>query len=134
MANIVGVLGPLPQEVGDKWEKEHLQDYIECLLEHGPFKLTSLENRMVALVTDPPEKGFTAEEIVDLEFLLIQMLQYQPVDRCSADTVVASLPASWSPKPPRSIQLDLSPEINRYDPTYIIPRCAVADGYRLLSS
>jgi hypothetical protein len=75
--------------------------YRLCLLEpeHGPFKLTSLAERMVDLVIDPPEKEFTAEEIVDLEFHLIERLHYKPVDRCSAATVVASLPASWYPKP-----------------------------------
>jgi hypothetical protein len=35
---------------------------------------------MQDLVTDPPSEGFTAEEIADLVFLLLEMLQYRPVD------------------------------------------------------
>jgi hypothetical protein len=36
--------------------------------------MTSLAERMVDLVIDPPDKEFTAEEIVDLEFHLMVAL------------------------------------------------------------
>jgi serine/threonine protein kinase len=93
MANIVRVLGDLPQELSVVWEKENLRDYVACLLEHehAPLKRTTLAMRMEDLVTDPPSAGLTSREIVDLEFLLVEMLQYRPADRFSAAEVVRFL-------------------------------------------